>query len=160
MEKIEKQYLTKEWYEKLVAELHLLREEKLPSVMVRLKDALGQWDISENAEYDTAIMEQELTEARITEIEFLLKNVEIIDEKKVKWSKEVRYGSQVTIELDNGKKYVCNIVGTWEVEVLTDPIEISFESPIGEAIKGKKVGDVCKVRADRGRFDVKILDIK
>jgi transcription elongation factor GreA len=96
-----KQYLTKEWYERLLGELKMLKDEKLPWVLIRLKEALWQWDLSENAEYDTAILEKDLTEARISEIEKLLKDVEIIDEKEAKWSKEVRHWSKVTFETES-----------------------------------------------------------
>ena len=148
-------YLTKEGYDAMVEELHNLKNEELPGALQRLKDAIGQWDISENSEYDIAISEKEMMESRIREIEDILGNVEIIEEKK--WGNEIRYGSKVTIERE-WQKNVFTIVGSGEVDILNDTI--SFESPLGAAIKGKKKGDIVRVKADSGRQEVKILDVK
>ncbi len=151
----EMNYLTKEWYESMVQELHKLKTEELPAALDRLKEAIGQGDISENSEYDTAIAEKEIIESRIGEIEEFLNNVQIIEE--VKGSSEIRYGSKVTIEKD-GAKHTLTIVGSGEVDILNDTI--SFESPLGAALKGKKKGDIVKVRADSGRYEAKIVDVK
>lgn len=152
----EKKFLTKEWFEKLQSELALLKEEKLPWVLQRLKDAIWQWDISENAEYETAISEKDLVEARIAEIEDLLSNVEII---KWKWTaSEVKYGSKVKLEDEKWKTYEFSLVWTWEVDILW--WTISFDSPVWIAIKWKKKWDIVNVRAPRWRLKMKILDIK
>ena len=148
-------YLTKEGYDAMVEELHNLKNNEFPAALQRLKDAIWQWDISENSEYDIAISEKEMMESRIREIEDILGNVEIIEEKK--WGNEIRYGSKVTIERE-WQKNVFTIVGSGEVDILNDTI--SFESPLGAAIKGKKKGDVVRVKADSGRQEVKILDVK
>lgn len=148
-------YLTKEWYESMQQELHRLKNEELPAALQRLKEAIGQWDISENSEYDTAISEKELIESRIGEIEEFLTNVQIIEDTK--WGTDIRYGSKVTIDR-GGEKAVLTIVWSWEVDILNDTI--SFESPLGSALKGKKKWDVVRVKADSGRYDVKIIDVK
>lgn len=165
----EKNYLTKEWYENLVAELSELKSEKLPKVLERLKDAIGQGDISENAEYDTATMEKDFIEARMVEISSMLKDVEIIDEKSSKGAKEVRYGSKVKLlDVEKNKGLLLHleksdvewftIVGSWEIAL--NEWNISFECPIWSAIKGKKVWDVCRVRMPHGRFEIKVSEIK
>lgn len=148
-------YLTREWYDSLLQELHKLKTDDLPAALNRLKEALWQWDISENSEYDIAISEKEMLESRIREIEDMLWNVEIIESGT--GGNEVRYGSKVTFEKD-GQKQTVTIVGTWEVDILNDTI--SFESPLGTAIKGHKKGDVVKVRSESGIYDVKIVDVK
>ena len=151
-------YLTKEGYDNLVSELNRLKNDELPAALARLKEAIGQGDISENSEYDTSIAEKELIEARIAEIEAFLSDVQIIEEDKLK-SKEIRYGSKVKVEVvESGKTYEYTIVGSGEVDILAGTI--SFESPLGVALKGKQKGDVVRVRADSGRYDVKIVDIK
>lgn len=139
----------------MVQELHRLKTIDLPEALERLKEAIGQGDISENSEYDTAISEKELIESRIGQIEEFLNNVQIIE--GTSGSKDVRYGSKVTIDKD-GQKYTLTIVGSGEVDILNDTI--SFDSPLGSALKGKMKGDVCKVKADSGRYEVKILDVK
>lgn len=148
-------YLTKEWYEGMQKELHNLKNAELPAALERLREAIGQGDISENSEYDTAISEKELIESRISELEDFLSNVQIITEEKNKWW-DIRYGSKVTLEKD-GQKLTFTIVGSGEVDILNDTI--SFDSPLGGAIKGKVKGDIVKVKADSGRYEVKILDV-
>lgn len=151
-------YLTKEWYDNLVSELHRLKNEDLPAALSRLKEAIGQGDISENSEYDTSIAEKELIEARIAEIEAFLADVQIISDGKAK-TDEIRYGSKVKIEVVESKKvFEYTIVGSGEVDILSGTI--SFDSPLGIAIKGKQKGDVVRVRADSGRYDVKIVEVK
>lgn len=151
-------YLTKEGYDNLVAELNKLKNEDLPAALSRLKEAIGQGDISENSEYDTAISEKELIESRIAEIEAFLADVQIIEDDKSK-SKDIRYGSKVKLEMvESGKVVEYTIVGSGEVDILSGTI--SFDSPLGIAIKGKQKGDVVRVRADIGRYDVKIIDVR
>lgn len=140
----------------MLQELHKLKNEELPAALQRLKEAIGQGDISENSEYDTAISEKELIESRISEIEEFMTNVQIIEDDG-KGGSEIRYGSKVTIEKE-GQKYDLTIVGSGEVDILNNTI--SFESPLGSAIKGKKKGDVVKVKADSGRYEVKIISVK
>ena len=150
-------YLTKEWYENMKQELHRLKNEELPAALQRLKEAIGQGDISENSEYDTAISEKELIESRINEIEDFLTNVQIIEEDKSGGGNDIRYGSKVTIERD-WQKNTFTIVGSGEVDILNDTM--SFESPLWIAIKWKKKWDIVKVKADSGRYEVKIIDVK
>lgn len=83
-----------------------LKNNKLPAVLERLKEAIAQGDISENAEYDTAMGEKELIEARIAEIEQILQDVEIIEHAD---TSEIRYGSTVVIEDEKGA------VSTWRI---------------------------------------------
>lgn len=147
-------FLTKEWYDKLLEELRRLKEEQLPAVLDRLKEAIAQWDISENAEYDTAMGERELIEARISEIGYSLDNVEIIEHKK---GTEVRYGSKVTLEDDKGRAYTYTIVGTGEVDILEGTI--SLQSPVGMAIRGKKKGDTVQIKAPSKRYAMKITNV-
>lgn len=149
-------FLTKDWYDNLLEEVRKLKEESLPIILERLKEAISQWDISENAEYDSAMSERELAEARIAEIEMIVQNVEIIDETQVKgW--EIRYGSQVTVTDAKWRANTWRIVGSGEVNVLTNTI--SFQSPMGAALRGKKEGDKVQVRAPNKRYEVTISKV-
>ena len=148
-------FLTKEWYEKLLAELKLLKEEKLPYVLEKLKEAIAQWDISENAEYDSAMSERELIEARIKKIEAMLEDVEIIEEQK--WW-EIRYGSTVVLKDEKWKLYELKIVGTNESDILE--WTISFKSPLGHAIQGKKKWDKVSVTATQKKYQMTIVEVK
>lgn len=152
-------FLSKEGYEKLVKELHNIKEVEIPKVIERIGEAKAMWDLSENSEYKSALEDRELLSSRIVQIEELLDNVEIIDKKKKKgWV--VDYGSDVILELEDGKKYTVSIAGSGEVEIEKDAVKISFESPIGIAIRGKKVGDKVKMRMGSSRYNVKIIAIK
>lgn len=155
MQQITTTYLTQEWYDKLLEEIHTLKEDKLPSTLARLKEAISQWDISENAEYDTAMADKELIESRINEITLILADVEII--KHQAWG-EVRYGSTVVLIDEKGREEEWSVVGTGEIDVLNRTI--SFQSPIGHAIRGKQAGDKVSVRAPNKKYQLTIKEVK
>jgi transcription elongation GreA/GreB family factor len=88
-----------------------------------------------------------------------LDNVEILDEKKKKGEK-VDYGSVVVVELEDGKQHSVTMVGGGEVAVNDDDVKISFDSPIGIAIRGKKAGETAKMRIGNNRQEVKVVSVK
>ena len=147
-------HLTQAGYEKLLEELGRLKEEKLPAVLEKLKAAIEQWDLSENAEYEQAMEEKSMIESRIAELEEFLKNVEIIEGADLD---TVGYGNKVTISRD-GKEEVYEIVGSGEVDIFAN--RISLDSPLGNAIRGKKVGQKAVVDSPKGEYEVEILKIE
>jgi len=149
-------HLTKEWYDKLLEELHDLKKTQLPATLERLKEAISQWDISENAEYDTSMAEKELIEGRISEIELMVENVEIIEHTKK--GGEIVYGSEVTFLDDKKREYTMTIVGGGEVNVLENTI--SFDSPLWWALKGKKKWDKATIKAPSRKYEVTIKNVK
>ena len=156
-----KNFLTREWYDKLINELQELKQEKLPAVLERLAEAKAMWDLSENFEYKSAMEDKDFINSRIAEITNLIADVEIVEkEKDIKKSdKVVDFGSKVTVRIeDDDKEYQVSIVGTWEIGI-EDGLKISFESTLGQAIRGKKVGDTVKMRHEGGRKDVKIIAV-
>lgn len=155
MQQVKTTYLTQEWYDKLLEELRMLKEEKLPWTLERLKEAISQWDISENAEYDTAMSEKELIEGRISDINMILTDVEIIQHQE--GDGEVRYGSTVLLVDEKGREDKWTVVGSGEVDVLNKTI--SFESPVGRAIRGKKIGDTVSVKAPNKKYQLTIKDV-
>lgn len=166
---MKKNYLTKEWYEQLVAELNELKKVKLPAVLERLGEAKAMGDLSENFEYKSALEDKDFINSRMGEIEMLIKDVEIIkEEKKTKSDKIVDYGSTVTVKMEDGDVYTVTIVGSWEItmdfdknfKTTKDSIKISLESPLGLAIKGKKAGEIGRMRLNNERKEVKIIDVK
>lgn len=168
---MKKNFLTKEGYEELIQELKELKTEKLPLVLERLWEAKAMGDLSENFEYKSALEDKDFINSRIVEIESLIENVEIIKEESKKWGKGdkiVDYGNKVTIDVEGDGKYVVTIVGSWEtamdfdnaLKVQKDGIKISFESPMGMAIKGKKIGEIARMRLAGGKKEVKIIDIQ
>ena len=139
-------YLTPQGFLDLEAELNDLKLNKRPAVIQALQEARALGDLSENAEYDSARNEQAQVEGRIKELEFKLEHCQVMDggNKDI-----VSVGSTVTIDyVDDDDTEVFSIVGSMEA----DPFEnkISNESPIGKAILGKKVGDICDVPSPNG----------
>lgn len=153
-----KNMLTYEGLKKLEDELQDLKVNRRQEVAQKIKEAREQGDLSENAEYDAAKDEQRDIEARIEEIEKILKNAEVIDEDEFD-SETVNFSSEVVLhDVDMDEIVTYKIVGSTEADILKGLI--SNESPLGAALMKKKVGDVVTVEAPSGNFEYKILDIK
>ena len=153
-----KNMLTYEGLKKLEEELQDLKVNKRQEVAQKIKEAREQGDLSENAEYDAAKDEQRDIEARIEEIDKILKNAEVIDEDDFD-TETVNFSSEVTlhdVELDEDVVY--KIVGSTEANILEG--KISNESPLGIALMKKKKGEVITVEAPDGNFEYIIKDIK
>lgn len=153
----EKQFLTKKGYDERVARLEELKVVRRKEVAQKLKEAREQGDLSENAEYDAAKDEQRDIEARIEELEKLLKNVEVVGQDEVD-ADTVGIGSRVKlydVEMDEEVEYA--IVGSTEADALNG--KISNESPVGAALIGSKVGETIVVETISGDLEFKILEI-
>ena len=138
-------------------ELFELKVNKRREVAQKIKEAREQGDLSENAEYDAAKDEQRDIEARIEELEKLLKNVEVVDEDDVDLD-TVSVGCRVKIydaEFDEEVEY--QIVGSTEADSLN--YKISNESPVGAALIGRKIGETVEVETQAGELIFKILEI-
>lgn len=123
-------------------------------VAEKIKTAREFGDLSENAEYQTARQEQEKLEARISEVEHILQNVEVI--QKPKGDSKVQLGSTVKLKND-GKSKEFQVVGTVEADPLNG--KISDESPIGQALLGKKLGDEVEIKTPAETTTYKIVEI-
>lgn len=153
-----KNILTYAGLKKLEDELNELKVNKRKEVAQKIKEAREQGDLSENAEYDAAKDEQRDIEARIEEIDKILKNAEVIDEDDFD-ANTVNFGCLVTIlDMELNEKEVYKIVGSTEADVLNG--KISNESPIGIAIMGKKAKDIVIIDAPTGAYKCKIVEIK
>ncbi len=150
-------YLTREGYAKLEAELEYLRTVRRQEVARRLHEALAEGDVLENAELEAARNEQAFVEGRIMELEDLLRRAEIIEEGQGP-NEVVRLGSRVTVAEGDGPPEVYHIVGSAEA----DPSEgkISYESPLGKALMGHRVGDEVTVEAPGGTLVFRIVKIE
>jgi transcription elongation factor GreA len=147
--------LTREMYEKLKKELEYLKTEGRMKVAERIRHAASFGDLSENFAYQQAKEEQGFLERRIAELESILNDAVIISEKTNK--KVVDIGSVVTILFDD-KEQKFQIVEPEEA----NPTEgkISFKSPLGQGIFGKKVGEEVIVETAGGKMKCKILKIE
>lgn len=152
-----KNLLTDKGLKKLEDELQELRVVKRKEVAQKIKEAREQGDLSENAEYDAAKDEQKDIEARIEELESILKNVEVVYTDEVDKEK-VNVGCVVTVrDASNGNVQIFKLVGSTEADVLNN--KISNESPVGAALMGAKAGETVEVEAPNGTFKFEILDI-
>ncbi|MCI5897753.1 MAG: transcription elongation factor GreA [Anaerovoracaceae bacterium] len=149
--------LTKEGYDKLVAEHEELVSVRRKEVAERLKEAISYGDLSENAEYDSAKNEQAELEERIALVEQMLRNVQIIDHDTVDHDR-VQVGVRVKLkDADCGDTFEYEIVGSTEA----DPFEgrISNESQVGKQLLGHMVGDVVEIEVPDGILHYEILQI-
>ena len=153
-----KNILTSEGLKKLEDELDDLIVVKRKEVAQKIKEAREQGDLSENAEYDAAKDEQRDIEARIDELEKILKNVEVVDEDEVN-TDTINVGCQVKIlDCEFDEELIYKIVGSTEANSLKG--KISNESPVGRALIGKKVGEMVSVETQVGTVQYKVLDIQ
>ena len=145
-------YLTKDGIAELKDELNEMIAQRSP-IAERIKTAREFGDLSENAEYSSARQEQERVESRIAEIEHILLNVEVI--KKPNGDHKVQLGSIVTLKNHDTKKF--QVVGTVEADPMNG--KISDESPIGQALLGKKLGDEVEIKTPAETNIYKIAEI-
>lgn len=149
--------LTQEGVDNLKQELTYLKDVKREENKEALKEARAQGDLSENADYDAARNEQARIEARIAEIENILKNVKIIktDDRDI-----VNIGKSVTIRfVETGEEKEFILVGSIEADPRAK--KISTESPIGRALLNKMENEVVEVKTETGKiFQVEIVEIK
>ena len=149
--------MTEDGRKKLEEELELLKTKGRAEIAEKIKIARGYGDLSENSEYDEAKNEQAKIEARIIEIEAMLKNAEIITDMKGA-PKIVKVGAKVKVlDIDLNEEFEYHIVGSTE----SDPRQnkISDESPVGKALIGKKTGQEAIIEAPVGEIKLKILSI-
>lgn len=146
--------LTKQGIDELKQELSNLAAQR-GSIAQRIKDAREFGDLAENAEYSSARQEQEKLEMRISEIENILLNVEVIS--KPRGDSKVQLGSTVRLKSDEGKTKEFQVVGTVEADPLNG--KISDESPIGKALLGKKLGDQVEIKTPAENAEYKITEI-
>ena len=147
---VKKNILTYGGLKKYEDELQELKVVRRKEVAQKIKEAREQGDLSENAEYDAAKDEQRDIEARIEELEKILKNAEVVDEEEVDLDK-ISVGCQVKI---------LDIEFDEELESNSLTGRISNESPVGRAIMGASVGDIVTVETPAGDLQYKILEIQ
>lgn len=153
-----KNILTYQGLQKLEEELQNLKVVRRKEVAQKIKEAREQGDLSENAEYDAAKDEQRDIEARIEDIEKILKNAEVVVEEEVELDK-ISIGCMVRIlDVEENEELEYKIVGSTEANSLKG--KISNESPVGKALLGAKIGDVVKVETHVGELEYKVLEIQ
>lgn len=146
--------LTPEGKERLQEELEHLRHSKMPELTARIQDANEHGDISDNSEYEDLKEEVVLTDARITELEYLLETAEIVEPPS---GGTIGLGSTVTIVSDDGESETWRLVSPEEAD--TRAGTISTDSPVGAALVGRKKGDTATVETPGGAITYKVKKV-
>ena len=151
-----KNLMTYEGLKKLEDELQDLKVNRRKEVAQKIKEAREQGDLSENAEYDAAKDEQRDIEARIEEIEKILKNAEVADDEF--GAGVINLGSTVTVyDCEFDEELVFKLVGSTEAKSLQN--KISNEAPLGKALIGKVAGDEVEVETPSGIMKYKVINV-
>lgn len=151
----QKTYLTSEGIEKIKRELEEFKTSRRPKAVERLALARGQGDLSENNEYASAKEELSFIDDRIEELEELVKNICLIDEKGK--SDCVCLGCKVTVSSGKNEN-VYHVVGEWEAD--PGQKKVSHSSPLGKALIGKRIGEEAEFEAPAGKIIFKVLKIE
>lgn len=154
---VETSYLTAEGMDKLQKELKSLKTTVREDLAKRLRAAIQMGDLSENADYIQAKEEQGFLEGRIMELESLLSNVQVIEEKDRKEGK-VDIGSIVTVQESNFPEETYYLVGPKEADPNNG--KISYQSPIGKSLLNHKLGDEVNIETPGGKLKLKIINIE
>lgn len=146
-------------YDALKDELRHLKVEERPEIIAAIEEARGHGDLSENAEYHAAKERQGQIESRIAELDDVLSRAEVIDPARLSGD-TVTFGATVTMLDQDNKKKIYQIVGNYEVDVKGG--KISFSSPLGAALIGKKKGDDVEVHTPSGEkyYEVRKVEFK
>ena len=147
-------YMTKDGYDKILAEINYLETVKRPEISAQIAEARDKGDLSENAEYDAAKEAQGIMEAKLAQLKGLISNARLIDESRVK-TDEVQILNKVKIK--NNAVMTYTLVSDSEANLKEGKISVS--TPIAQGLMGKKVGDVVEIRVPSGLMTFEIMDI-
>ena len=155
---MDKHVMTVEGQVLLREELKTLKSKERPEIILAIATARGFGDLKENAEYHAAREQQGMVEAKIKDIEFKLSNSEIIDNKITDKKNEIIFGCTVELlNINDNSKIKYQIVGDEEADSTKN--KISFNSPIGQGLINKKVGDEITITVPNGELNFKVIDI-
>lgn len=150
--------LTADGLKRIEQELEHLRTVHRREVAERIRDSKAFGEFSENSEYEDAKTEQAFVEGRIIELKHIVQNASVIEKKSIP-TDVVGVGSRVTVrDLDTSDRWEYTIVGSVEADPFKD--RISNESPVGESLLDKRVGDVVEVEVPAGKAKYEIVKIR
>jgi transcription elongation factor GreA len=150
-------YLTKEGYEKLKAELDEMKTKGRKEVAAAIAEAREKGDLSENAEYDAAKDAQGMLELKISEMEKVLSNSRILDASQLDMSKVTVLSNVLIKNTKTGKTVTYTLVSESEADLKAK--KISVNSPIGKGLLGKEVGEIATIETPRGNIDFEVMKI-
>lgn len=155
---MKKNYLSREGYQKLDAELRDLKTRGRKEIAEEIAEARAKGDLSENAEYDAAKEAQGHLEKKIAELENTLATATIIDKKNIDTSKVYLLSTVTILNKKMKKEMKYTLVSKDEADFKQG--KISVESPIGQAVLGKEIGDVVEVDVPAGKLELEIKNIE
>ena len=155
---MKKNYLSKEGYEKLDKELRDLKTRGRKEIAEEIAEARAKGDLSENAEYDAAKEAQGYLEKRIAELENTLATSSIIDDKDIDDTKAYLLSTVTILNKKTDKEMKYTLVSKDEADFKAG--KISVDSPIGQGILGKEVGDVVNIKVPAGKLELEIKKIE
>ena len=145
-------YMTKDGYDKILAEINYLETVKRPEISAQIAEARDKGDLSENAEYDAAKEAQGIMEAKLSQLKGLISNARLIDETRVQ-TDEV----QILNKVKNNAVMTYTLVSDSEANLKEGKIAVS--TPIAQGLMGKKVGDIVEIKVPSGMMSFEIMDI-
>ena len=143
-------YMTKDGYDKILAEINYLETVKRPEISAQIAEARDKGDLSENAEYDAAKEAQGIMEAKLSQLKGLISNARLIDETRVQTD-------EVQILKKNNAVMTYTLVSDSEANLKEGKIAVS--TPIAQGLMGKKVGDIVEIKVPSGMMSFEIMDI-
>ena len=150
-------YMTKDGYDKILAEINYLETVKRPEISAQIAEARDKGDLSENAEYDAAKEAQGIMEAKLSQLKGLISNARLIDETRVQ-TDEVQILNKVKIKnTKNNAVMTYTLVSDSEANLKEGKIAVS--TPIAQGLMGKKVGDIVEIKVPSGMMSFEIMDI-
>ena len=153
---MEKKPISRQGFDNLLKELKDLKENQRPEILKVVQWARSLGDLSENADYSAAKEKQRQIDKRIQMLESIVESAQIIDIDSLSGDKVV-FGAKVITEDEKGNKMECRILSDIESD---GKMVISCNSPVGHALIGKCVGDICTVKLPSGEKELEILDVK
>jgi transcription elongation factor GreA len=150
-------YYTAEGLKKLKAELNQLRDVERPRASEAIGEARDKGDLSENAEYDAAKEAQGLLEMKISKMEEVVANARVIDESQLDTDKVLVHSNVRIKNQTNGTEMKYKLVAQSEADLKTG--KISVDSPIGQGLLGKKVGDMAEIKVPSGIMKFEVMEI-
>lgn len=150
-------YMTEDGYKKLVEELNYLETIKRPEISKQIAEARDKGDLSENAEYDAAKEAQGLLEVKISQVKGLIASARIIDESRIS-TDSIKILNKVKIRnTKNNQTMVYTLVAESEANLKEGKIAVN--TPVGQGLLGKKVGDLVEIKVPSGVMTFEVMDI-
>ena len=150
-------YMTKDGYDKILAEINYLETVKRPEISAQIAEARDKGDLSENAEYDAAKEAQGIMEAKLSQLKGLISNARLIDETRVQ-TDEVQILNKVKIKnTKNNAVMTYTLVSDSEANLKEG--KISVNTPIAQGLLGKKVGDIAEIKVPQGMINLEVVNI-